>query len=237
MKIKKIAVITLAILIITITIAGIANAKPPENPLEFNEGLVLSGNDFDYHTINNNKTIHFHAFDQKTGNMIPDEELECHHHLFQLEPDYEDISSNGNFTVSDYGITLNIPGTSFDNEGTLGINIRCNTTQTIDGEQVEKGGYARYDFKVREYISTSTKGKMMWTCPVDWTFPILFMIITLILISVGITQQSMIFGILGSIMLLASYLYIGACSPLFLSPLLIISILLMIKFASGEYTK
>lgn len=236
MRFKTIATILLATFILLVTMGAVL-AQPPTNPLEFNEGLVLSSNDFDYHTKNTNKTIHFHVFDKKTGLLIPDNESECHHHLYRITPEYEDLSYNGNFTVDAYGITLTIGSGNFTEEGEYGLNIRCNTTQTIDGAEVEKGGYSRYDFKVRDIIQTSTKGKIIWTCPVDWTFPIIYMVLTLLVIIGALAFNSDIIGILGGIMLTFSYLFIGSCSPLLLSPVLVIGLLLTLRFGFGMESK
>lgn len=233
MKLKNITKLLVASFILIITTLAIVNADPPSNPLEFNEGLVIDTNDFDIVQKGSNKTVHFHIFDMRTGLMIPYNESECHNHLYRIEPDYEDISGTDNFSKSDYGINLFINESDLDTKGMYGLNIRCNTTQIIDGNEVEKGGFAKYEFEVRDYFSTRDENTILWTCPNDWTFPIVFMIITLIMLSVAFTQNSMIFGILGSIMTIVTYLYIGACSPLFLTPILIVGLLMMFKFAAG----
>lgn len=233
MRFKQIAFGLLSLFILFASLSNLALSQP-SNPLEFNEGLVISGSDFEYHTLGENKTVHFHVFDQKTGVLIPDEEVDCHHHLYRLEPEYENINANGNFTVNAYGISLVLNDSQLDKEGLYGLNIRCNSTDTIDGEEVEKGGFARYDFKVREYVSTSSEGsigRIIWTCPSDWTFPVIYMVLTILVILSSMLFKAPLFGVFGGVMLIFSYLYIGACSPLLLSPLLIIGILLTIRFA------
>lgn len=220
-------ILSLFILLVTL---GTAFAQQP-NPLEFNEGLVLSGADFDTHERGDNKTIHFHVFDQKTGVLIPDNESECHHHLYRLEPRYEDLTANGNFTVDAYGITLFLNASNFEDEGAYGLNVRCNSTREINGEEQELGGFTRYEFEVRDHIDPGSTGKILWMCPADWTFPIVFILISLLMIVAALTFDANLFGIFGGLMFAFSYLYIGACSPILLSPVLIGGLLIAFAFA------
>lgn len=88
-------------------------------------------------------------------------------------------------------------------------------------------------FEVIEDTTSIGSGQFeLWTCPTNWTFPILYLIISAAIIIVGFNFESSIIGILGSLMLMMSYFFIGACSPVVLSPLAIIGLLLTLKFAT-----
>jgi len=126
------------------------------------------------------------------------------------------IEANCNYKLNNIIIGNN---TLMNITGEFTLDVWCNTSTT--------GGYYTDDFIVTEETSLG-----LWTPVTDWTFPIIYLVITIIIILLGLIYTSSIVGVFGSVMLILSYFMIGATSPLLLAPLLIIGLLLTFKFAS-----
>jgi hypothetical protein len=133
--------------------------------------------------------------------------------------------SVGNITGTGL-VNVNLPNNDYV------FNMYC--TESIVGfdehgevNNVTEGGYTSFSF---------TKASMtvfgLWKPVEDWTFPVIYLIITLLLILFAIVYESSFMGVLGSLMLVFSYFLIGATSPILFAPLLIVGVLLMVRFSS-----
>ena len=179
-------------------------------------GLTLDLEEFEYHEINGNLTLFHRVYNTKTGVEIVNGT--CNSKILIKQP-YELIVDES-YTYDEDVTTIN--STNFDTPGTYTIQWSCSD------EDNKNGGYLTFDFEV---VENTTFG--MWTPVTDWTFPIIYLVITFIIIMVGLIYTSSIIGVLGSVMLMLSYFMIGATSPLLLSPLLIIGLLLAFKFSAS----
>ncbi len=198
-------------------LVGNVFAVPPTNPMEFNEGLTLTLDDFDYHIVDTNLTLHSGIYDTLSG--VKYTEANCSVDILLLEP-FTEIYLNENF---DYDIsTSTFDSGNFTETGSYKMEFWC---VLPDGS---KGGFTSVNFDVVENTNFG-----FWTPVTDWTFPIVYLIITFILIFMALIYNSSVIGVFGSIMLILSYFIIGATSPLLFAPLLIIGLLLAIKFGSS----
>ena len=108
-------------------------------------------------------------------------------------------------------------------DGTYTMNVYCDYNST-------EGGYKSFDFVVEQ--NTPIIFGLEWKAPTNWTFPILYFILTIIIIALALSYESSLIGVLGSIMLMFSYFLVGATSPILFTPLLIIGFLLMFRFGT-----
>jgi membrane-bound ClpP family serine protease len=140
-----------------------------------------------------------------------------------------------------YNTTINPTIFAWDENGLLAENITCeynyNLTElqtTIGTHDVRVycynetvGGSTTFSFDVAEKTAFG-----IWK-PVDnWTFPIIYLVLTILLLILAFAYESQMMGVLGSIMLIMAYFIIGATSPILFAPVLIVGFLLAFKFAT-----
>lgn len=151
-------------------------------------------------------------------------------------PDIDIIIQGDNLTLAPYvydesGLLINAPCNYKLNNVVISNNTQMNTTGDfkLDVWCVTNisGGHYTDNFIVSK---ETTFG--IWAEPTDWTFPIIYLTLTFILIGFALAYGSSILGVLGSIMLIMSYFLIGATSPILFAPLLIVGFLLAFKFAT-----
>jgi hypothetical protein len=152
-------------------------------------------------------------------------------------PDIEYITQGDNLTLNPYvyddtGLLVVAPCNYKLNDEVIGANTLMNTTGefTLDVwcSTNEIGGYYTDDF-----IVTKETKFGLWTPVEDWTFPIVYLVITFLIIMFAIAYEASIVGVLGSLMLIFSYFLVGARSPILFTPLLIIGFLLAFKFGTS----
>lgn len=165
--------------------------------------LTIQGN----YNYDENFTYMYKVFDNNGAIVSAD----CNWELYNGNTLYADGVAttfvNNNITTGDYI-----------------FNIWCNATD--NGTAV--GGFNTIDFTKNDVIMGTE-----WTCPVgkDWTFPIILILLSVIIMLIAIAYETPIFGIIGGLMFTFSYFYIGACSPLLMSPVLIVGLLLTFRLA------
>lgn len=147
--------------------------------------------------------------------------------------------TDGNFTfdyaVYDDGVLVNatcnwevgnLSGTGVVNQRLPDDNYHYKMYCTHNSGNVTTGGYTSYDFTI--YPSTIFGG---WKPVENWTYPVIYLLLTILLILFAFTYESSLLGVLGSLMLMFSYFIIGATSPILFAPLLIVGFLLSIRFS------
>lgn len=216
MKLPKIFGIMMAMILLVTTLVS---AVPPTDPLEFSEGLTLTLDTIDEHPINTDLALYSGIYDTKTGLRQDNTTICSADILFIQDETIEIVYAEEDFTYEQNIIVIN--GSVFNNTGTYKAEFWC---QDALGT---KGGYTSETFEVAE---ETTFG--LWKPVDDWTFPVIYLILTFILIGVALAYESALFGVLGSIMLIMSYFIVGATSPVLFAPLLIVGFLLAFKFAT-----
>lgn len=195
-------------------------------PLEFNEGLTLtleefnahgrSSNDERPHVKGENLTLHSGVYDAKTGVKL--EDANCSLQIVRYEP-LETVYEKTDFAyVND---TTEIDGDVLNTTGEHKAEFWCHNDDST------KGGFVATHFDVVEETAFG-----FWSEPDDWTFPIVYLLLTVLLIGFAFANESSLLGVLGGLMLIFSYFLIGATSPILFTPLLIVGIILTFKFAS-----
>lgn len=177
---------------------------------EFSEGLTIDIDDLDYHSMNTNLTLHGYIYDTKTGVLLGNSA--CNVNLYYGCDKIKTLSTN-------FSEPLVLNSSLFNQLGVYQSNIYC--------ENTIRGGFIILNFEV---VKETTFG--LWTPVVDWTFPVIYLILTFLLIGIALVYTSGLFGIIGSIMLIMAYFVVGATSPILFAPLLIIGFLLAFKFAT-----
>lgn len=125
-------------------------------------------------------------------------------------------SPNCTYTLDDLETTNPLTNLS---AGDHELRVYCHNTTA--------GGVATDTFEV---VRVTPFG--LWTEPSDWTFPIIYLVLTILLITLALLYTSSIMGVLGSLMLVFSYFMVGATAPLLFTPLLIVGLLLTFRFAT-----
>lgn len=185
---------------------------------DFTNGLVIEGNNFNDVVVNSNFTFNFNIFDKETGVLT--DNATCYYNLYQ-----NDIFDDGVYSsavtqdIFKYQITKNI-----NKSGSYILGIRCDNKHS---NITTKGAFTKIEFDVSEVTAFG-----IWKEPDSWAFPIIYMVITAIIILLALVYTSSIIGVLGSVMIIFLYFLIGATSPLLFLPLLIVGLLLTFKFAT-----
>jgi hypothetical protein len=210
----------LAMMLLLVTTLVSAKLSDEE---KFSEGLVITLNDWDTHIVNTNLTLHSHIYDARTGVLLGIDEANCTIDIHKLTDfGYEHLFEMNNL----YKGEMTLSSTLFNETGSYNFDLSC-----FDVDTEARGGFVSIDYDVVEDdIEIGVFG--LWK-PVDnWTFPIVYLIITFILIMFAVAYESSILGVLGSIMLIMSYFIVGATSPILFTPLLIVGFLMAFKFAT-----
>jgi len=156
-----------------------------------------------HRVVNENLSFEYHTFDENGYMIAPSL---CTWNLYQDDVLYED----GEDAI------LNVPL----DYGNYQLNIYCEDNAT--------GGFATFDD-----ISRDRETRFgLWKPVEDWTFPGIYLLLTIILLALAFSYESSLLGVLGSVMLIMSYFIVGATSPILFTPLLIVGFLLAFKFAT-----
>jgi len=219
MKAIKLFGIMFAMMLLLVTTVFAA----PSDPTEFSEGLTITLADWDYHFIDTNLTLHSHIYDSRTGIMLGIDEANCTIDIHKLtDVGYEHLFEMNSL----YQGEMTLPSTLFNETGSYNFDLSC-----FDVDTATMGGFRSINYDVVEDdISIGVFG--LWEEPDDWTFPIIYLILTFVLIGFALAYQSSVMGVLGSIMLIMAYFIVGATSPILFAPLLIVGFLLAFKFAT-----
>ena len=227
MKFKFIGLFILGILLLATSVFAV---PPTSEQLEFGEGLLFVGSDIPEHhfIIGEDFTYIFRNFQQANGLEV--ENQTCYFRLIRNHP-LVGLIDHQNITITTGTGEIFLNGTTDLNEtGKYTMGIICNAsilTATAPDVFAQEGGYMQINFNV---VEETTFG--VWEEPDNWTFPIIFLVLSFIFIMFGLVYTSSIIGVFGSIMLILSYFVIGGTAPLLLAPLLIIGLLLAFKFGS-----
>lgn len=185
--------------------------------ISFENGLKLTLSEIDDVEVGENLILFTNVYDANNGLIVNDSI--CDSQISRITPDYEVTLLEENFP-HDGSIVLTINSTDMNKTGTYKAEIWCNQNST-------KGGYATQEFDVLEKTRFG-----FWKPIEDWTFPVIYLIITFLIMGVAFAYESQILGVFGSIMMIMAYFVIGATSPILFAPLLIIGFLLGFKFAT-----
>ena len=189
--------------IILLLMIGLVSAVSPT-------GLVIDINDIDYHTLDTELILYGYIYDAGTGVIVDNATCEVLLHYDKVE--IFEVETN-------FSENLHMNETLFNKTGMYQIDVYC--------EDAERGGFSKLVFQI---VPETRFG--LWTPVEDWTFPIIYLILTLVFILIGINYSAPIIGVLGSLMLIFSYFLIGATSPILFTPLLIVGFLFAFKFAT-----
>ena len=191
---------------------SLAFAVKPTDPVVFGDGLTIDINDVNDHPLNTNLTLYGYIYDSGSGLLVENAtcSVDLHYGVDKIE--IFDVSTN----FSDH-VTMN--ASLFNLTGTYQTDIYC--------EEGLRGGFTNIIFEVNEETKFG-----LWKPVEDWTFPIIYLVITLLLLLFAIAYESGLFGVLGSIMLIMFYFIVGATSPVLFTPVLIVGFLLAFKFAT-----
>ena len=188
------------------------SAVKPTDPIVFGEGLVIDINNVDLQPIDTPLVLYGYIYDAGSGLLVVNATCEVDLHYGLEKTEIFNVETN-------FSSPLTINSTLFNVTGIYQSDIYC--------EEGLRGGFTAINFEVVEETIFG-----FWTPVTDWTFPIIYLILTFILIGFAVVYESSIIGVLGSLMLIFSYFLIGASAPLLFTPLLIIGCLLAFKFAT-----
>jgi len=210
-------------ILLMIALVSMVSAAPPQE-LFADAGYTLEVIAGETHPYNTTYPVHLHLYDTEIGISIDNLTATCEYHLYNgadyfthldkgvLDydaPDFEKYIDAGNFTTA----------------GEYSLLVWC---EAIDNS---KGGFKQIYFDVEEEeIDIGVFG--LWKPVEDWTFPIIYLVLTIILLIFAISYESSLMGVLGSVMLIFAYFLVGATSPILFTPLLIVGFLLAFKFAT-----
>jgi len=222
MMIKRLFTGLFMAFMILITIMG-ASAAPPQD-LFATSGYTLELISGETHTYNTSYPVHLHLYDTEIGIPIDNETASCEYHLYDENSSYTHLDK-GTLDYDDPDFETYIAAGNFSQPGEFSLLVWC---EAIDNS---KGGFKQIFFVVEEEeISIGVFG--LWKPVEDWTFPVIYLLITILLIILALNYDSSILGVLGSIMLIFSYFLVGATSPVLFTPLLIVGFLLAFRFAT-----
>jgi len=210
---KNILLTAMMVMVMVFTASPLVSGQP----LEFNEGLTLTLEDFVTHVKGEPLTLHSGIYDTKTGVKLDD--ANCSLQIVRYEP-LETIYEETDYTYVNDTTTIN--GSVLNTTGEHKAEFWCHNNDST------KGGFTSVHFDV---VEETTFG--LWHEPTDWTFPIVYLLITAFLIWLSLTYQSGLLGVLSGLMLIFSYFLIGATSPILFTPLIIVGFLLTFKFATS----
>ena len=194
-------------------VVTMASAVKPTDPITFTDGLTIRMNDFDDHPLNNPLYLYGYVYDSSTGVLVNSTcKIDLHY-----GDTLEEIFEVENVTTNHYTINESY----FNKTGYYQSDIYCST---LDGLQ---GGFNQVGFVVSEETKFG-----LWKPVEDWTFPVIYLIIAVLIIILALNYDSSILGVLGSVMIIFSYFIIGATSPILFTPLLIVGFLLAFRFAT-----
>ena len=115
---------------------------------------------------------------------------------------------------------------TYNETGIYNYEVQCN--------QNDSYGSVSGVFEIGE---NSIKGLSFWTCPdTSSGFNILYILIGLSIFTIILAlwiNESLI-GVMGGLMILFSYFYIGGCAPLLASPLLVVGLLITAFFGLAK---
>jgi len=205
------------LMLMMIALVSMVSAAPPflETEVDFAQGAVIVGPEIDTFGLNETFTYHFGVFNKNTGVILDNTLCNCTYGIFSTNPYV--VYDNGNISPAGDGYTIN--STTGNVAGDYNMGVKCN-----DGTI---GAYSLYALSLSE---ETTFG--FWKPVEDWTFPIIYLVLTIILLIFAISYESSLMGVLGSVMLIMAYFIVGATSPILFTPLLIVGFLLAFKFAT-----
>jgi len=190
-------------------VVSMVSAVKPTDPVVFGDGLTIDINNVDTHVIDNPLYFYAYVYDTASGLLVENATCEIDLHYGVAKTEIYDLTTNFSLPV-----TMNASLT-----GVYQSDVYC--------EEGLRGGFTTITFDVVEETKFG-----LWTPIEDWTFPIVYFILTLILLIFAVTYESSFMGVLGSLMLIMSYFIVGATSPILFTPLLIVGFLLAFKFAT-----
>ena len=212
--------ILFAMMLLVITMVS---AAPPQE-LFASSGYTLEIISDEIHEYNNTYPVHLHLYDTEIGVPIDNITATCEYHLYDENSSFTHLDK-GILDYDDPDFETYIGAGNFTTPGKYSLLIWC---VALDDS---KGGFKQTYFVVEEeQIHIGVFG--LWKPVEDWTFPVIYLLITILLIILALNYDSSILGVLGSIMLIFSYFLVGATSPVLFTPLLIVGFLLAFRFAT-----
>lgn len=222
--VKQIFTIILAMLLLVTTVF----AAVPTNPLDFGEGLLFVGSDLPEHHLYLGDTFEYNFKTFQKSNGLEVDNQTCYYRMVLNKPLSMVETKNVTFSPDWTGI-ISINSSVLNMTGDYTFGVICQAEILIESPDVysSEGGYMQIDFEV---VETTAFG--IWEEPEDWTFPVIYLILTFVIIMIGLAYTSSLLGVLGSVMLIMAYFLVGATSPILFTPLLIVGFLLAFKFAT-----
>jgi len=216
----KLLGIMMAMFLLVVTM--VSSAPPQE--LFATSGYTLELISGETHEYNTTYPVHLHLYDTAIGIPIDNVTATCEYHLYDEWDSYRHLDK-GILDYDDPDFEAYIGAGNFTQAGTFSLLVWCESVAE------DQGGFKQIFFDVEEEeISIGAFG--LWKPVEDWTFPVIYLILTFIILAIALAYESQLLGVLGSIMLIMAYLIVGATAPLLFTPLLIIGFLLAFKFAT-----
>ena len=198
-------------------------AVPPQE-LAALEGYTLEIISDSIHSYNESYPVHMHLYDSTKGFQVDNTTAICEYHLYSDVDSFRHLDK-GTLDFDDPDFETYIGPGNFTTAGEYSLLVWCEATDN------SKGGFKQIYFDVEEeQIHIGVFG--LWKPVTDWTFPVIYLLLTIILIGVALSYESGLLGVLGSIMLIFSYFIVGATSPILFTPILIVGFLLAFRFAT-----
>ena len=199
--------------IMMLMLVSMVSAVKPADPVVFGDGLTIDINNVDFHVIDTPLYFYGYIYDSGSGLLVENATCEIDLHYGAAKTEIFDLETNFSSPV-----TMN--ASLFNVTGVYQTDVYC--------EEGLRGGFTTITFDV---VPETRFG--LWTPVEDWTFPIVYLVITFLIIMFAIAYEASIVGVLGSLMLIFSYFIVGATSPILFTPLLIIGFLLAFKFGTS----